>query len=298
MNPINALGLKIVLAVVALFLIGAGLWGSVRYVYQKISPPEASVAPKIVLKDKATPTDSDGDGIPDEIEVGYGTDSINADSDGDGVNDLDELKIGRNPSLPGPSDEVKPATGQAAREADYDPNSYTAKYLATLPNNAAREDILNAAKIQEFIAANDKPLLPSVAPQAINKTSESGQGAVNKYLQDISTAKNSQLTAISSEDIETAFKSRLSNPKRLPEILQSLKQNVSVLKTVPVPPEAVALHQKYLAASQALVDNVTLLNNMENDIIGGLLGAKKVGDLGPVFQDIARQVDDLAKKNE
>ena len=42
--------------------------------------------------------DTDGDGLPDKLEEGLGTDLFNSDTDGDGVSDADEvLKKNTNP---------------------------------------------------------------------------------------------------------------------------------------------------------------------------------------------------------
>jgi hypothetical protein len=54
------------------------------------------------LKTNATLVDSDGDGIPDGLEVKYGLDPLTPqpaglDTDGDGVPDLDEYRMGSNP---------------------------------------------------------------------------------------------------------------------------------------------------------------------------------------------------------
>jgi len=46
-------------------------------------------------------TDTDGDGICDEVELMIGTDPKKADTDGDGMNDGDEIRAGRNPLGPG-----------------------------------------------------------------------------------------------------------------------------------------------------------------------------------------------------
>lgn len=51
----------------------------------------------------APPTDSDGDGIPDEEEAIHGTDPQDPDSDGDGVPDGQEVEAGTDPLAPAPA---------------------------------------------------------------------------------------------------------------------------------------------------------------------------------------------------
>ncbi|WP_425465176.1 Stk1 family PASTA domain-containing Ser/Thr kinase [Nocardioides humi] len=48
----------------------------------------------------APPTDTDGDGLPDDDEVTRGTDPTNPDTDGDGVSDGDEVAAGTDPLNP------------------------------------------------------------------------------------------------------------------------------------------------------------------------------------------------------
>lgn len=45
--------------------------------------------------------DSDGDGLSDEAEIGFGTDANTPDTDGDGFGDAEEIKNGYNPLGPG-----------------------------------------------------------------------------------------------------------------------------------------------------------------------------------------------------
>jgi hypothetical protein len=51
------------------------------------------------------PLDSDGDGVPDDVEMGRGTDPNNPDSDGDGLNDGREADYGSDPNDPDSDDD-------------------------------------------------------------------------------------------------------------------------------------------------------------------------------------------------
>ena len=53
----------------------------------------------IFTYDHSNDTDSDGDGLYDDLELLYGTNRHKKDTDGDKLNDFDELKIGTNPTL-------------------------------------------------------------------------------------------------------------------------------------------------------------------------------------------------------
>src|SRR5689334_24530732 len=69
--------------------------------------------------------DTDGDGIPDDVEQRNGTDPKNADSDDDGVNDADESRRGTDPLAPdtdgdGLTDAEEGEHGTDPRNADTD----------------------------------------------------------------------------------------------------------------------------------------------------------------------------------
>ncbi|MDA3802870.1 MAG: thrombospondin type 3 repeat-containing protein [Patescibacteria group bacterium] len=54
-----------------------------------------------VSLDHLSGNDSDGDGLPDDFENAYGTDSLNADSDSDGYNDMLEIQNNYDPNFGG-----------------------------------------------------------------------------------------------------------------------------------------------------------------------------------------------------
>lgn len=234
--------------------------------------------------------DTDGDGVADYYETTfYKTDPAKADTDGDGMDDLKEITSGRDPLVPAPNDASKPATGEQVAGVK---DSYTKKYLASLPEDVAREDILNQVKLEEFVAANRGELLP-VIPRDIILTSEAaGAEAVKTYLDNISAAHNNQLEAVSSTDLEGAFRVQVNtgSDELVRELARVLNNNLDVLFKVAAPVEVVPLHTKMIAATTALRDNAALLQRVNDDFAGALVGAKNIEELGGVFQEIARDV--------
>ena len=299
MASINRLGLLVVgittLAVVLVF----GIIVGVRVLLTKTEPPAPSVVPTVAVPTpttKARPQDSDGDGLSDDIEPIYQTNPSVADTDGDGTSDGDEIKVLRDPLIPGPKDTIDSLSENA--KAKIDPATYTGRYLATLPAEATRQDVLSRGKLEAFVEQARLPLLPDVASSDVKTTSDSGKDAVERYLNSISSAQNSNLVAVSSDDITEAFRQAYgqNQPEALAAIVTTLQSNVSVLKTVATPAETKDLHTMFIAASQALLDNVKLIQNMKADFVGGLVGAKNIEELGTTFTDIGVEISDLEIK--
>jgi len=291
MRAINVLGLRVAGITAVLLLMLFGLYWGGKYVFQKDKVPVAEQ----VFTDEERGADSDGDGVADLYETTYyGTDPAVADTDGDGVSDLDEILAGRDPLVPGPTDAIKPATGQAVAQQD----TYTQRYLASLPNNIPREQILDQVRLEAFMQANRGQLLPTVAPESIQTVNSEGKEAVSAYLDTVSSVHNLSLKAITSADIEAAFRLQVdsSQPQPMRDVVIALTNNVGVLENAVAPQEVVGLHTKFIAASQALRDNAKLLSTIDGDFVGGLIGAKNIEELGTVFQEIAQEMQALEEK--
>lgn len=292
MHSINLLGLKAVGATAVVMLVLLGIYTGAR---QLAGPSAPTASPTSVPDTTPAPApDADGDGLPDAFEALYQTDPQKADTDADGTNDLDEITAGTNPTIPGPNDEVKPPTGEAA-----DLTTYTGRYLASLPNDAPREEVLKQERLEAFVNLNKGDLLPIIPAEQILSTPNSGQEAISSYLDSISSAQNPALAAVTNEDVSEALRQGLSNTQStsLPDLTKKLENNLSIIKSVPAPAEVRSLHTQYVAASQALLDAVKLLATMlKGDFVGGLIGAKKIEELGPVFQDISTQIQALEAK--
>lgn len=293
MQSINALGLKVVGITAVVALVVAGAYVGVR---QLIGQPKTTIPPSPSTEVSPSPApDADNDGLPDKFEPLYQTNPNKADTDDDGKNDLQEITVGTNPLTAGPNDAIKPPTGAAAADLA----TYTGKYLASLPENISREEILKRERLEEFINANQGELLPVIAPDSVVKSADSGKAAIQAYLDAISPTQNIELAAVSNEDINEALRQQLldQNSTALADLTKKLEHNMETIKKVPVPAEVTELHTKYLAASKALLDNVKLLGSMfSGDFVGGLIAAKKIEDLAPVFQGIATEIQALEAK--
>lgn len=293
MNTINRLGLIVAGITVAIITVGYISYLGVSKLLVKNDPiSQPSPQPQSVEEIVDSSKDSDSDGLPDLVENLYRTDPNKTDTDEDGTNDGDEIALGRDPAKKGPDDKSQDIiTGLETVPTD----TYTKKYLSTLPANLPRENVIEKERLEAFIEQEKGVLLPQVT---VKTTKDSGKEAIQTYLEAIS-ANNPDITAISSTDIENAYRDYYSTPKTstdLPNILESLKKNASVLANIQVPAEAKALHEKLLAASQALAGNTELLINITNDFVGSLIGAKNIELLGPIFNSIAEDVVALEKK--
>lgn len=77
---------------------------------------------------RLTGLDSDGDTIPDNMEIGYGTDPFNPDTDNDGLSDWDERAFWKTDPLNPDTDGDGFTDGQEA-DAGYDPRFASAEPL-------------------------------------------------------------------------------------------------------------------------------------------------------------------------
>lgn len=241
------------------------------------------------LSDIDFSTDRDNDGVADGYETRfYNTDPIKTDTDDDEVSDLDEILAGRDPTTVG---EGAPdlLTGEtAAPEANF-----TQQYLASLPPDWPRENILNQSKLEAFVEANKGNLLlevkisPEVATDNVQE--------VATYLARISSTSNPALTPVTSNEIAAAFLAQVRQQDQTPidTIITNLTNNLAQLKKINPPAGTTELHQKLLAATNALLINTERLRAVNDDFVGGLIGAKNIEELGTVFRDIAQDVQAL-----
>ena len=258
MTPINRLGLLAAMVVVLIAAGGYGIWRGTAFLLQ---------SHRTVSK----PTPSLSPAIADAVQK-----DITAVSNQAGENLRTKLVQQLNAS-----------------------DSYTAKYLATLPTSLPQAQVLDKTRIEAFVDQNQGQLLPIIAPETIKTTADQGKTAIKAYLDGISSATNPAIKSITSDDIQKAYQAFYADPQHstaLADVKTTLQGNFDALKGIPTPSEAVSIQTKLLAASQALTTNVGLLETMPKDLVGGLLAAKNIQDLGPVFAGIQTDIDVLQKK--
>jgi hypothetical protein len=256
-----------------------GIYWGVRIAFFTPAPPV-----QLAQQSGAAPTplvDTDNDGLPDSYEVEYRTDPQRADTDGDTVSDREEISRGTDPTIPAPNDVIKPITGEAAGQVA-GVQTYTQQYLATLPADAAREDILDQTRLEAFIALNRPELLPTLPGGAVQTTTDAGAEAIQTYLDTISPSHNKQMHQVTNDTLEAAFNAKLKiNLEPLNTIVTQLEQNIKVLKTIPAPAEVVDMHEKLIRATIALHQNVTQLRDIDQDFVGFVLPGRSVCNIFP-----------------
>lgn len=298
MQPVNKLGFRVagISAVVVLVLFGA--FTGIRALVNRAQTPLVTPTPVVTptsTNQLLSQQDSDNDGLPDQLEPMYRTDPVKPDTDSDGTNDGAEIEALRNPIVAGPNDQL---VSDDVNKNAVDENSFTNKYLNTLPKNASRTDVLSREKLQAFVDQARQQFTVSAYTPAVKTAPGEGKTAIEAYLNSVSSAQNDKLKAVSSDDITQAWQAAIGrgNSGLINDIVSKLASNLAILKDVSAPAEATTLHKQFLAASEALLNNVKLLQNMKTDFVGGLIGAKNIEELGSVFNDIAKQISDLETK--
>lgn len=293
MNRTNRLGILVALITAAVLLVIYGLyWGATRLLKNDQQAQPAAGQASAILEPIS---DKDADGLSDLVENLYKTKADVADTDSDGTKDGQEVAEGRNPVLAGPNDKL-PQVPLASEVLNT--STYTGKYLSTLPADLDQAQILDKTRVEAFVEENRGELLPALPAGTIQASSAAGKEAVQSYLNAISASKNPNLKLLASSQIEEAFRAASADPANssLRDIKKTLEQNLAELKRVEVPSEVVALHEKLVVATTALISNVALLENMSKDFIGGVIGAKNIELLGTEFNDIAKQIAALEQK--
>lgn len=179
-----------------------------------------------------------------------------------------------------PSPDALPQTGP-----------WTQKYLDSLPADTPADQIYAPERLTQFVEANKGTLLPTLPEGVVKTKTDSSPEAKKRYAEAISPATNPSLHTVTTAEIEAAWRSAYENsqPETINDLIQKLLENVKTLEAIEAPAGLKDLHTKIISASHALVNNVELMRDMNQDPVGGLIGARNIEDLTEVFQEIDRE---------
>lgn len=267
---------------------------------QEAAELDAAIGRQLAAEQEKMDADQDGDGLTDLLENIYRSDPANPDTDGDGTKDGEEVEEGRDPTI-----KRDPAVAGASDSFDFSAaegllaeESYSRKYVATLPADVSREDLLDQDRIAAFVEEVRGELVKTVDDSEITISSASDGKAVAAYLDAVSANTNPKVTTVTNAEIDEAFRLnyQLGQNEEIDIIIDSLQGNVAVLEETAVPQPALELHKRLLGSSRALLENVRLLKRMPDDLVGGLVAAKNIEDLGAEFGQVAQMVARLEQQ--
>lgn len=194
--------------------------------------------------------------------------------------------------------EIQQQISAYKESADKSIGEYTKKYIQSLPADSEKNEVLAPAKVEEFVNTNKEALLPELFAGTVKTTSATGKDAIVKYLDAIAPSHNPAIKPVTGEMISAALIKQQSgeDTQALVPVRASIESNLNLFKNVLAPKEAIELHTQLLQATLALMNNVTLLQNMQKDFVGGLVGQKNIADLNAVFTDVGTKIVALETK--
>lgn len=258
MNSINSLGIRIAGITLICVLVGFGIWKGIEIGLSQYNAPVPTVTPSAPPAPTAVP-DTAGSPITPQLQQ-----------------EISRVVDTAQSTLTG----------------------YTKKYIESLPENTDKGKLLDPKKLEDFVNANKGVLLPELFVGTVQTTTATGKQAIQTYLDSISPTQNTAIKPVTGDTITTGLAKQASeeDPKALSPIRESIESNFNLLKQVKTPKESLGLHTKLLQATLALMNNVKLLQGMQTDFVGGLIGQKNLADLNAVFTDIGTQILALETK--
>lgn len=246
-----------------------------RFFSQKKEPIKAAAkAPNPLLQD------SDSDGLQNWEEELYKTDPINQDSDGDGISDGEEIKLGRNPALPGPDDQL---TGPSLEETPKNTN-LTQLIFEEFMRNGGAATLLNqgrsgnpeavvAQKVESFLETSFIPA------KTINKLEKAdglklaenqNAAAVEKYLNEVGIIADKYSASLPEEDdldlfLEIADSQNNERFKEFAPYRELAEKTAKELRELSVPADLAGLHGTMVWIMEESARQLTVLEKTGQD---------------------------------
>ena len=282
----------------ALLLTGAIVLCVVLYIRKSEAPDLQSS----LLKSFAE-QDTDHDGLSDNMESIYGTDSNNPDSDGDGYLDGEEIISGYDPLKPAPNDKLGThyvITPRPAAGSMQDLN-LTNDLIDKLTNKVVNEEIRpkqdgSVVSIQDITSVEDaleaaiqrsyqEFSLPNIPTDQLNITLDNSHEVLAEYAGKMAKA----LTNVETDPVEN-----LKNEADVSfEKIKACEEAAAIMKTIKVPSDATALHKKQIGKLVVRANVLRAVANIREDPLKANIAFSAVEDLNQWEIEIMEGVKNL-----
>jgi hypothetical protein len=280
--------------------------------------------------------DTDQDGLSNEEEKLYGTDSRKTDTDGDGYSDGVEVQSGYDPLRPAPGDKIVPDGDQAsagsgafqAKRVEDEENltrELSVKVAGMVKSGGEEDAKLSMEALQEAVQeAITKHVkiddLPGVDVSKIRLKKQKYQGLSSEerekrtkedtleYVTGVAyiVANNSPTPLRSGEDLKSAVSSITSqtisalssqDAGALDEIEQRGRQSLEQLQSVEVPENMMETHVKAMKIAQYAIDIKSDIKPRPNDPLMNIVVLSKFQGLLNVAEEFSKELDQALQKH-
>jgi len=247
--------------------------------------------------------DTDHDGLSDNMESIYGTDSNNPDTDGDGYLDGEEVMSGYDPLKPAPNDKLgvhytitpRPAAGSIQNL------NLTSDLIDKLTKKVVNEEIRpkqdgNVVSIQDATSVDEaleaavlrsyqEFSLPNIPTDQLNITLENSSEVLAEYARQMARA----LSKVETDPMENLKEeSEVSFEK-----IKACEEAAAKMKAIKIPSDAVALHKKQIGKLVVQANILKALMNIREDPLKANIAFSKIEDLNKWEIEIMEGIKNL-----
>lgn len=179
---------------------------------------QENISPQNQEKSVLSKKDTDNDGLTDEAEKIYGADPFDPDTDDDGFLDGEEVKNGYDPTIPSPNDKI-----------------FNDDFIAAKKEQTESKKDLN---LEEYLPSKNK----------LDILATSNKDTVSQYF-----SASAKITIPNMKELTDAtFDAKKGDTSGLLTVIAKIDKNYKELLKIPVPEEAVEIHQESLAEIKIL----------------------------------------------
>lgn len=229
--------------------------------------------------------DSDEDGLKDWEEALWETDANNPDTDGDGTEDGEEIKLGRNPKIKGPNDELSDEEKRAVSETGTDTSAtgafgrgFFASFMTLkesgdlTPENIQK---LSDSIVENFTAGDGNNFTAS----DLKISSDNSPAALKKYGNEIGAIFEEYLKLKLPDELMIAARAVSSGDRKellaLDKIISANKNLIEKHLTTSVPSKISPVHLKLINHYQTITGAIENMKKMIDDPLTGTIAISR-----------------------